>query len=144
MKTEYKKPVSESRKIRKPLLEKKRRDRINDSLETLKIMLLNSKPNLKDGKKLEKADILEMTVDYLRNLHRTLMRVQECNGSPAKKQDDLEIQRNVCDSTSTTQLTLVPSKTASGNFILVVPSNCNFNEDNSGQNVKVDNVWRPW
>ncbi|CAH1115088.1 unnamed protein product [Psylliodes chrysocephalus] len=67
--------VSESRKIRKPLIEKKRRARINDSLETLKQILLESKTYLKEGKKgqryskLEKADILELTVTYLQQLH---------------------------------------------------------------------------
>ncbi|XP_059619343.1 transcription factor HES-3-like [Phlebotomus argentipes] len=64
------------RKIRKPLMEKKRRARINDSLEILKEIIIrnsalfptqNNRPA-----KLEKADILELTVQYVRILHRKL------------------------------------------------------------------------
>ncbi|XP_014242043.1 transcription factor HES-2-like [Cimex lectularius] len=62
---------SESRKIRKPLMEKKRRARINDCLEELKKMLLQNKgEHLPEGRptKLEKADILEQTVNFMRKL----------------------------------------------------------------------------
>lgn len=64
-----------SRKIRKPLMEKKRRARINDSLETLKRILL--KNTIQSNypvriAKLEKADILEMTVQYIQMLHKRL------------------------------------------------------------------------
>lgn len=63
------------RKIRKPLMEKKRRARINDSLETLKQILLKNTVAITQGcrpTKLEKADILEMTVRYLQVLHKRL------------------------------------------------------------------------
>ena len=79
--------MSEIRRIRKPLMEKKRRARINDSLDTLKQILLDNRHNLLRNSeqwrqfsaqqqvqlkttKLEKADILEMTVNYLRVLHQ--------------------------------------------------------------------------
>uniref|UniRef100_A0A336LWN3 CSON006634 protein n=1 Tax=Culicoides sonorensis TaxID=179676 RepID=A0A336LWN3_CULSO len=69
------KPV-ELRKIRKPLMEKKRRARINDSLNTLKQILLQNTVAIPTSggriAKLEKADILEMTVRYVKNLHRRL------------------------------------------------------------------------
>lgn len=58
---------------RKPLMEKKRRARINDSLETLKEILLKNTVAVTQGTrptKLEKADILEMTVRYLKVLHK--------------------------------------------------------------------------
>lgn len=58
---------------RKPLMEKKRRARINDSLETLKEILLKDTVAVTQGTrptKLEKADILEMTVRYLKILHK--------------------------------------------------------------------------
>lgn len=81
--------MSEIRRIRKPLMEKKRRARINDSLDTLKQILLDNRHNvLKNSEqwrqfsaqqqvqlkttKLEKADILEMTVNYLRVLHQQM------------------------------------------------------------------------
>lgn len=60
-------------------MEKKRRARINDSLEALKQMLLESTTNIPQTTtknsnnrpaKLEKADILEMTVRYLQDLHQ--------------------------------------------------------------------------
>ncbi|XP_030753975.1 enhancer of split m7 protein-like [Sitophilus oryzae] len=67
--------LPENRKIRKPLMEKKRRARINESLETLKNILLECDPDLANratpkGSKLEKADILEMTVNFLRRIKR--------------------------------------------------------------------------
>lgn len=60
----------ERRKIFKPVVEKKRRDRINACLEELK-ELLRQQGIRKDGmcySKVEKADILEMAVDYLHML----------------------------------------------------------------------------
>lgn len=65
--------LSPLRKNRKPLMEKKRRARINDSLETLKEILLKNTVAITQGTrptKLEKADILEMTVRYLQMLHK--------------------------------------------------------------------------
>lgn len=66
---------SDRRKVRKPLMEKKRRARINDSLETLKHTLLQNTVAITHGTrptKLEKADILEMTVRYIGVLHSKL------------------------------------------------------------------------
>lgn len=56
----------------KPLLEKRRRARINDSLSHLKSLILPlvGKDNARYSK-LEKADILEMTVRFLRELPST-------------------------------------------------------------------------
>lgn len=65
--------LSPVRKNRKPLMEKKRRARINDSLEALKEILLKNTVAITQGTrptKLEKADILEMTVRYLQMLHK--------------------------------------------------------------------------
>ncbi|KAK3105227.1 hypothetical protein FSP39_020230 [Pinctada imbricata] len=52
------------RKSNKPIMEKKRRARINNCLTQLKTLVLESM------KKDEKADILEMTVKYLRGIQR--------------------------------------------------------------------------
>ena len=55
------------RSISKPLMEKRRRDRINKSLTELKTILIDVlKRDQNSCSKLEKADILEMTVNYLR------------------------------------------------------------------------------
>uniref|UniRef100_A0A2C9K2F9 BHLH domain-containing protein n=1 Tax=Biomphalaria glabrata TaxID=6526 RepID=A0A2C9K2F9_BIOGL len=58
-----------ARKTNKPLMEKRRRARINDSLSQLKSLVIqSSKKDSSQFNKLEKADILELTVKYLRNL----------------------------------------------------------------------------
>lgn len=57
--------------ITKPIMEKKRRARINNSLNELKVLILdalNKDPSRHS--KLEKADILEMTVRHLQKLQR--------------------------------------------------------------------------
>ncbi|XP_067383800.1 transcription factor HES-2-like [Channa argus] len=66
------KQANELRKTLKPLLEKRRRARINDSLSHLKSLILPlvGKDNARYSK-LEKADILEMTVRFLRDLPTT-------------------------------------------------------------------------
>lgn len=65
------KSASEHRKATKPIMEKRRRARINHSLNQLKNMLLEQlqQPEAK-AQKLEKADILEMTVQYLQRLQQ--------------------------------------------------------------------------
>ncbi|XP_059052163.1 uncharacterized protein LOC131846783 [Achroia grisella] len=62
---------AELRKTNKPIMEKKRRARINHCLNELKDLLLDGKE--KDPtrhSKLEKADILELTVKHLQTLQR--------------------------------------------------------------------------
>ncbi|XP_028308151.1 hairy-related 12 [Gouania willdenowi] len=53
-------------KLRKPIVEKKRRDRINSCIEQLKVILEKEFHKQEPNSKLEKADILEMTVSFLR------------------------------------------------------------------------------
>ncbi|OPL33221.1 transcription hes-4 factor, partial [Mytilus galloprovincialis] len=62
---------TEKRKSSKPLMEKRRRARINDSLSELKTFLLDAikKEGMRHNK-MEKADILELTVKQLRQLQR--------------------------------------------------------------------------
>ncbi|KAK8757566.1 hypothetical protein V5799_004801 [Amblyomma americanum] len=64
---------AESRRASKPLMEKRRRARINHSLSQLKSLLLDghSKKESQNPRnaKLEKADILEMTVRHLQSIH---------------------------------------------------------------------------
>ncbi|XP_063870538.1 transcription factor HES-4-like [Scylla paramamosain] len=66
------KPVSEARRIRKPLMERKRRERINTSLNDLASLLTEARMVRPDAggrpAKLEKADILELTVKHIRTL----------------------------------------------------------------------------
>ncbi|KAJ8984917.1 hypothetical protein NQ317_012163 [Molorchus minor] len=139
-------PVSESRKVRKPLMEKKRRARINDSLEALKQILLESKTTLKESRgkngqrtaKLEKADILEMTVSYLQHLHNRL------------NQTKVSCEKNVTvrSADSSSCLTLMPTKLNSGEIVYFVPNGLRMNQagkfgkENCG--VDAERVWRPW
>lgn len=59
------------RKIMKPLLERKRRARMNKCLDELKdIMVHNLQSEGESITKLEKADVLELTVKYLRKLKK--------------------------------------------------------------------------
>uniref|UniRef100_A0A3B1IQ96 Hairy-related 8.2 n=1 Tax=Astyanax mexicanus TaxID=7994 RepID=A0A3B1IQ96_ASTMX len=56
----------EERKLRKPLIERKRRERINHCLDQLRETVVGV--FRLDQSKLEKADILEMTVKHLQNI----------------------------------------------------------------------------
>ncbi|XP_016306499.1 transcription factor HES-7-like [Sinocyclocheilus anshuiensis] len=57
----------DSKRVSKPLMEKRRRDRINQSLETLRMLLLENTHNEKlKNPKVEKAEILESVVHFLR------------------------------------------------------------------------------
>ncbi|NXP96286.1 HES5 factor, partial [Passerina amoena] len=52
--------------LRKPVVEKMRRDRINSSIEQLKLLLEKEFQRHQPNSKLEKADILEVAVSYLK------------------------------------------------------------------------------
>ncbi|KYO40000.1 transcription factor HES-1 isoform X2 [Alligator mississippiensis] len=68
------KTAAEQRKSSKPIMEKRRRARINESLGQLKALILDAlKKDSSRHSKLEKADILEMTVKHLRSLQRAQM-----------------------------------------------------------------------
>ncbi|PWA23504.1 hairy-related 5 [Gambusia affinis] len=55
------------RKASKPMMEKRRRERINSSLETLRLLMLENTRNEKlRNPKVEKAEILESVVDFLK------------------------------------------------------------------------------
>ncbi|XP_034503166.1 transcription factor HES-7 [Ailuropoda melanoleuca] len=73
-------------KMLKPLVEKRRRDRINRSLEELRLLLLERTrdQNLRNPK-LEKAEILEFAVGYLRERSRV-----EPPGVPQSPAQDAE------------------------------------------------------
>ena len=65
------------RKVMKPLLERKRRARINACLDELKdLMVYALQTEGESISKLEKADVLELTVKHLRKLKRQQMLAQ--------------------------------------------------------------------
>ncbi|XDV19739.1 hypothetical protein PO909_025156 [Leuciscus waleckii] len=56
-----------TKRILKPVIEKKRRDRINQRLDELRTLLLDNTLDTRlQNPKLEKAEILELTVEYIR------------------------------------------------------------------------------
>ncbi|KAF4078129.1 hypothetical protein AMELA_G00195910 [Ameiurus melas] len=57
-------------KLRKPMVEKMRRDRINNCIDQLKKLLEKELCSQDPNTKLEKADILEMTVSFLKQQQR--------------------------------------------------------------------------
>ncbi|XP_050413274.1 transcription factor HES-1-B [Patella vulgata] len=64
-------PGPYNRRTNKPLVEKRRRARINDCLGELKTLVLQAmKQDSAQISRLEKADILEMTVKYLHHVQR--------------------------------------------------------------------------
>merc|ERR1712242_226786 len=63
--------TEEYRKVVKPLIERKRRARINNCLDELKdLMMFALQSEGESISKLEKADVLELTVKHLRKLKR--------------------------------------------------------------------------
>merc|ERR1711944_309421 len=62
------------RKVMKPMLERKRRARINKCLDELKDLMVHALQTEGESiTKLEKADVLELTVRHLRKLRRQEM-----------------------------------------------------------------------
>ncbi|XP_077117779.1 transcription factor HES-7-like [Ranitomeya variabilis] len=72
--------------ILKPVVEKQRRDRINRSLDEIRVLLLDLTGNQKlRNPKMEKADILELTVTYVQNVTRMKTHEPQRWVSPAEK-----------------------------------------------------------
>merc|ERR1711976_679262 len=66
--------TEEYRKVVKPLIERKRRARINNCLDELKDLMVYALQSEGESiSKLEKADVLELTVKHLRKLKRQQM-----------------------------------------------------------------------
>lgn len=148
----------EARKIRKPIMEKKRRQRINTSLEYLKRVLLQNTvavPTNSGGRvaKLEKADILEMTVRYIQTLHKRLG-VEGCEAKvTSTTQDPVEVYRNLISEISRPlrlkngNLAREQVKVASEKKVIFVPMDKeNIAPVTPRCNVKreMKEHWRPW
>ncbi|CAJ0960015.1 unnamed protein product [Ranitomeya imitator] len=82
----------EVRKLRKPVIEKMRRDRINSSIEQLRVLLEKEFQSHQLPSKPEKADILEMTVTFLRQQLHHATRVV----APYKHSFPLSMKDIVC------------------------------------------------
>ncbi|XP_038608196.1 transcription cofactor HES-6-like [Tachyglossus aculeatus] len=75
--------TKEERKLRKPLIERKRRERINNCLDQLKEAVVGAFHL--DQSKLEKADILEMTVKHLQNIQNNKIMEESTTGLEAQQ-----------------------------------------------------------
>ncbi|KAI1231494.1 hypothetical protein IHE44_0007947 [Lamprotornis superbus] len=69
--------------LRKPVVEKMRRDRINSSIEQLKLLLEKEFQRHQPNSKLEKADILEVAVSYLKQQSQLQDQKSECRAGIA-------------------------------------------------------------
>ncbi|XP_048361017.1 transcription cofactor HES-6-like isoform X3 [Sphaerodactylus townsendi] len=74
--------TKEERKLRKPLIERKRRERINNCLDQLKETVVGA---FQLDSKLEKADILEMTVKHLQNIQNSKIMADSTLGLEAQQ-----------------------------------------------------------
>lgn len=140
-----------SRKIRKPKIEKFRRARINSSLESLKEILLRNTISIPQGSrptKLEKADILEMTVRYVEMLHDKVYRL---SGKPAGKSSE---DRKVFGQISSNQIAkrqMPVDKELFNDHFRMQRYNSFADKENLSNTIKDENHlklaehhWRPW
>ena len=87
------------RKSQKPIMEKKRRARINDCLNQLKALVLETDSDRSRHSKLEKADILEMTVRYLQTLRTYHIQLEQLHQIQRQQQLTLQQQTQIISPT---------------------------------------------
>jgi len=103
------------RKVMKPLLERKRRARINKCLDDLKDLMVYAMQSEGESiTKLEKADVLELTV---RHLHK-LKRQHQLQANPALDMDRYRAGYTSCVSEVSRFLTSVPVQQPFGNSLM--------------------------
>ncbi|XP_004547486.3 enhancer of split m3 protein-like [Maylandia zebra] len=109
-------------KLRKPLVEKLRRERINTCIEQLKSLLVPEFLKQQPDSNLEKADILEMTVCFLTQLQQQRNLLTHSNKLQTASDDKLkEADFSILSSKDQTSIT-----------------QCSLErKDNS-------DLWRPW
>ncbi|XP_037345679.2 transcription factor HES-5 [Pungitius pungitius] len=73
-------PARDRHKLRKPAVEKMRRDRINSCIQQLKVLLEEEFHQRDPDNKLEKADVLEMTVGFLQRHLRPRVALAAAHG----------------------------------------------------------------
>lgn len=88
--------------VKKPAVEKRRRDRINSSIEQMRVLLSSEIKTHHIRSKLEKADILEMTVHYLKK--RTHQTALESPGPSYAEGFNRCLQETLCFFTAHTEL----------------------------------------
>ncbi|XP_052465200.1 transcription factor HES-5-like [Carassius gibelio] len=126
----------EKTKVRKPVVEKMRRDRINRCIEQLKVLLKAKIKASQPCAKLEKADVLEMAVFYLKSNTCPSVRAQsythgfsrctEETGRFMVQQNTKPVLKGQCDTTQRARVS--------------VEDSCQITSKSSGE----DALWRPW
>ncbi|TRY87040.1 hypothetical protein DNTS_009146 [Danionella cerebrum] len=128
-------------KLRKPMVEKIRRERINSSIERLKCLLAQEFLKQQPDSRQEKADILEMTLDFLR-------RSQSARGCSSATADG----RSRCVQEAISFLSQCPVQTPSHRRLLEHflhsqhPADHMIHAPNPQPNSKhqAPEIWRPW
>ncbi|XP_075134622.1 transcription factor HES-5-like [Leptodactylus fuscus] len=131
------------RKLRKPVIEKMRRDRINSSIEQLRILLEKEFQRHQLPSKPEKADILEMTVNLLRQqLHRAAKAVAPCKKDLPQSMKHTECLPHVKNLATQANLWMGPQERRSSNESHPLRSQVNIKQ--GAQDCSSADLWRPW
>ncbi|KAM5142266.1 transcription factor HES-1-like [Mantella aurantiaca] len=136
----------DTRKLRKPVIEKMRRDRINSSIEQLRLLLEREFQKHQLPSKPEKADILEMTVNLLREqLYRATKAVASCKPSFPASMKEISFLPNNKHTTLPTSFCSDPNKLKSTRENVCHPL-ATFNQGGkqAEQACSAADLWRPW
>ncbi|XP_019396814.1 PREDICTED: transcription factor HES-5-like isoform X2 [Crocodylus porosus] len=151
----------EKNKLRKPVVEKMRRDRINSSIEQLKVLLEKEFQRLQPNSKLEKADILEVAVSYLKQQSQVQARAfsqkspeQDFNTGylrclrealhflsyyEPRKEAQAQLIKHFC------KAQMIPDNLCSPAMQIPPPSPCLIPRKHPTQKIAVaPSIWRPW
>ncbi|XP_078410776.1 transcription factor HES-5-like [Cetorhinus maximus] len=158
--TEDKYTAKQKSKIMKITIEKRRRDRINSSINQLKTLLGREFQTEEPNMKLEKADILKMTVNYLK-YHNQQLRASCPTNSPERDYNEgysrclqealrffsaqegkNDIQKKLVTRFQRSQQ-LCPAKGLSYSAPLPYSSTCQSSSEQPAQ-PNLAALWRPW
>ncbi|XP_016340300.1 transcription factor HES-5-like [Sinocyclocheilus anshuiensis] len=140
-----------SNKLRKPIVEKIRRERINSSIEKLKSLLDQEFLKQQHDSRQEKAEILETTLDFLRHQQRS-QNPSACSSTAARD------GRSRCVQEAVNLLSQCPVQTESHRSLLKhflhmqpytdnntrVPPQLNSPAAQSSSKEQTLELWRPW
>ncbi|GAA6071615.1 transcription factor HES-5-like [Tachysurus ichikawai] len=139
----------EKHKLRKPVVEKMRRDRINSCIEQLKVILEKEFHQQDPNTKLEKADILEMTVVFLKQQLQSQISAPQkahCDGYSQCWRETV----NFLSANSKLDITLqhlnrCQEAQRAPKDIPVSPRSSQIHQPSVKQEISVNRpVWRPW
>lgn len=124
------------RKSNKPIMEKKRRARINHCLNQLKSLILETDNERSRHSKLEKADILEMTVKYLQTLRAYNLNILQQQQALQHHQQQIAAKMQL-------QLQLQATNTHSSSHSPLAHLTHHHNQQ-SVSPAQISPAWRPW